>query len=225
MFQGYSDETVDFLWGIRFHNERSWFLAHKEQYQDVLLRPTAELGRDVYDRFREKFPKEPVNLHVSRIYRNARRLHGNGPYKDYLWFSLRVEHGFASHHPELWFEVNPEGWTSGLGFWAATPTMMAALRREMEEHPEKMRRLVRRFRRQEVFALEGEDYKRPKMTDDKLLAPWYNKKSILLSRTGQIDDAACSPQLVDIIVDGFVFLKPYYDLFESLCNGSADDLL
>ena len=29
MFQGYSQETVDFMWGIRFNNERGWFLAHK----------------------------------------------------------------------------------------------------------------------------------------------------------------------------------------------------
>ena len=29
MFQGYTQETVDFMWGIRFNNERGWFLEHK----------------------------------------------------------------------------------------------------------------------------------------------------------------------------------------------------
>ena len=33
MFQGYSQEAVDFMWGIRFNNERGWFLAHKDDYQ------------------------------------------------------------------------------------------------------------------------------------------------------------------------------------------------
>ena len=33
MFQGYTQETVDFMWGIRFNNERGWFLEHKQQYQ------------------------------------------------------------------------------------------------------------------------------------------------------------------------------------------------
>ncbi len=28
MFQGYTQETVDFLWGIRFNNERGWFMEH-----------------------------------------------------------------------------------------------------------------------------------------------------------------------------------------------------
>ena len=46
MFQGYSQETVDFMWGIRFNNERGWFLAHKDDYQQHLLAPTRELGQD-----------------------------------------------------------------------------------------------------------------------------------------------------------------------------------
>ena len=33
MFQGFSQETVDFMWGIRFNNEKSWFEAHKADYQ------------------------------------------------------------------------------------------------------------------------------------------------------------------------------------------------
>ena len=32
MFQGYRQETLDFLWGIRFNNDRTWFQAHKEEY-------------------------------------------------------------------------------------------------------------------------------------------------------------------------------------------------
>ena len=31
MFRGFSPETMDFLWGIRMNNERSWFLAHKNE--------------------------------------------------------------------------------------------------------------------------------------------------------------------------------------------------
>ena len=32
MFQGYTSETLDFMWGIRFNNDRAWFQAHKEEY-------------------------------------------------------------------------------------------------------------------------------------------------------------------------------------------------
>ncbi len=39
MFTGFTDETVDFMWGIRFNNERSWFEAHKEIYLEHFYRP------------------------------------------------------------------------------------------------------------------------------------------------------------------------------------------
>ena len=92
MFQGFSGATVDFLWGIRFNNERSWFEAHKEEYQTHLLSPMKALSAEVYDRFHDKHPDLPMVCKVSRIYRDARRLFGRGPYKDHLWLSLHRPH-------------------------------------------------------------------------------------------------------------------------------------
>ena len=37
MFQGFSQQTNDFLWGIRFNNERSWFEARRSMHG--FLRP------------------------------------------------------------------------------------------------------------------------------------------------------------------------------------------
>lgn len=44
-FEGYTQETLDFLWGIRFNNERSWFLAHKQDYEAHLPGPHPCAGR------------------------------------------------------------------------------------------------------------------------------------------------------------------------------------
>ena len=43
MFQGFSQQAVDFLWGIRFNNERSWFLEHKPVSYTHLTLPTNSL--------------------------------------------------------------------------------------------------------------------------------------------------------------------------------------
>ena len=48
MFNGYSPETVDFLWGIRLNNNREWFLEHKKDYVTYLYEPTKELGRELF---------------------------------------------------------------------------------------------------------------------------------------------------------------------------------
>ena len=49
MFEGFRPETIDFLWGIRFNNEKSWFEAHKQEYLDYLYNPMKELAAAVYE--------------------------------------------------------------------------------------------------------------------------------------------------------------------------------
>ena len=116
MFQGYSQETVDFMWGIRFNNERGWFLVHKDDYQQHLLTPTRELGQAVYEGLSEALPQEPLILKVSRIYRDARRLHGQGPYKDHLWFCVRTGDQDWTGRPTFYFEIAPDYYSYGMGF-------------------------------------------------------------------------------------------------------------
>ena len=37
MFQGFSQATGDFLWGLSMNNDRAWFQAHRQEYEDALL--------------------------------------------------------------------------------------------------------------------------------------------------------------------------------------------
>ena len=82
MFQGFSQEAIDFLWGIRLNNERPWFLAHKQDYEQFVLAPMKELGAEVFDEFAKLCPKMSLKLHISRIYRDARRLFGRVLFAD-----------------------------------------------------------------------------------------------------------------------------------------------
>ena len=118
MFQGFSQEAVDFLWGIRFNNERGWFEARKEEYLTLVAGPMRELGEQVHAAVEEEFPKLGLNLHVSRIYRDARRLHGRGPYKDHLWFTLRRPKEEWVSQPAFYFELAPEYYSPWSG-WPA----------------------------------------------------------------------------------------------------------
>ena len=79
MFHGFSQETVDFMWGIRFNNEKSWFELHKADYQTYFLTPMKDLGAQVQSALLDRFPQSGLNLKISRIYRDARRLFGRRP--------------------------------------------------------------------------------------------------------------------------------------------------
>ena len=104
-FQGYTQETVDFLWGIRFNNERGWFMAHKQDFTDYVDIPMRELGKAVFSALAEDYPRQDWRLHVCRIYRDARRLHGRGPYKEHLWFTIERPHERFESVPALYFEL------------------------------------------------------------------------------------------------------------------------
>lgn len=210
MFQGFSEQAVDFLWGIRFNNEKTWFEAHKQAYLTYLYTPMRELAGEVYGRFLERCPDLDLVCRVSRIYRDARRLHGRGPYKDSLWFSMERPKENWMGQPVYWFELEPEGYSYGMGYWSAPPQMMAKFRARLDRDPEPFKKLVRAFGRQQMFCLTGEDYKRPKGIAAPLLLPWYNKKNFSLSCNRQHDALLHTHALVDQLLEGYEMLVPFY---------------
>lgn len=117
MFQGYTQETVDFLWGIRFNNERGWFMEHKQIYQTALLEPTRALGGQIYDGLHAMLPDEPLQLKVSRIYRDARRLFGRGRIRT-IFGSASAPARMTGRPPHVLFRDRPRttmatAWASG----------------------------------------------------------------------------------------------------------------
>lgn len=221
MFQGFPDAAIDFMWGIRFNNEKSWFEAHKQTYLDAFYQPMRELTQEVYRRFMDRHGDLDLVSRVSRIYRDARRLHGRGPYKDRLWMTMERPKEDWPHQPVYWFELEPEGYSYGLGYWCAPPVTMAKFRARLDRDPKPFERLVRAFNKQDVFALQGEDYKRPKGTCSPLLAPWYNKKGFSLSCDRPHDALIHSPALTDALLEGFEALLPFYR-YLMLLEGDPD---
>lgn len=215
MFQGFTQQTIDFMWNIRFNNEKIWFEAHKDEYKKVLAKPMNDLASDVFNAFSEKYPKLNLNFHVSRIYRDARRMHGNGPYKDHLWFTLRQENELADM-PVFWFELDPQKWSYGLGYYLAKPLTMEKHRARIDMGPKPIEKLARALGGQSEFVLEGDSYARVKGDPGKLLFDWYNKKTFSLIHEEGIGDVIFSPDLISRIVEGFAFLVPYYEYFSSL---------
>ena len=200
MFQGFDDTTVDFLWGIRLNNERPWFEAHKQDYLDHLYRPMKELGDELYDHVAPQLKGEPLMCKVSRIYRDARRLYGRGPYKDHLWISIQKPAGAWDEAPCFWFELSPDGWSYGMGFYSVKPATMARLRRQGE------------------FTLSGETYKKPRaQAPSELLAPWYVLKGFSLSHDEALTEELFSRDILARVAAGYDFLLPYYRYFSALC--------
>ena len=217
MFQGFSQNAIDFLWGISLNNERGWFMAHKQDFTDYVDIPMRELGKEAFSALAEEYPKQDWRLHVCRSYRDARGLHGRGPDKEHLWFTIERPHERFESVPALYFELAPNYYSYGCGYWDAGAATMAKLRARIDNDPKPLERLARRLNKSK-FVLSGEEFKRPKGDAGKLLNPWYNRKNIAIGYDDNPEGVLFTPQLKDNVLDGFRFLMPYYRYLDTLAG-------
>ncbi len=216
MFRGFTKQTSRFMWDLAFNNERPWFNEHKQEFEALVMTPFKELARDTYDEMQRRYPELGLELHVSRIYRDARRLHGKGPYKDHLWFSLKNWEGLLQG-PMFWFEIGAADYSYGMGFYSATASQMASFRAGVDANPARLERLAKMVEGQEEFRLDGEEYRRPKGDVGELLNPWYNRKCLGLECRRDFGGEALKPTLPRKLADSFGFLVPFYEFFMELC--------
>ena len=210
MFQGFTPETVDFLWGIRMNNQRDWFLAHKQQYVDTLYEPMKALGKELFLPF---IDKTGHLLKVSRIYRDA-RMHHPLPYKESLWLSIRQDVEWWAENPTLFFEINPEGVFYGFSLWKPRPATMKAFRRAISNDPATFLALVEQVERATSMTIMAEEYKRPEPCENPELERFFRWKSnIGLTVEAPFSDATFGPELAQTVGDLFEKLTPLYEYF------------
>ena len=113
----------------------------------------------------------------------------------------------------FWFDLNPEGWSYGLGYYAAKAVTMEKLRAQIDLKPKKIEELIDLLNSQDEFKLDGPEYARQKQAPTQKTQEWYNKKSFSLIHFGEIDDELFAPEFADRLVNGYKSLMPFYDYF------------
>ncbi len=169
MFEGFTPETIDFLWGIRMNNNREWFLGHKKDYVNYLYEPMKALGKDLFQPFLEK---SGSLLKVSRIYRDA-RLHHPLPYKESLWICIRQDVEWWAENPCLYFEICPEGVSYGLIWWKPKVSVLEDFRQDLAARPKEFLKLIADTEKATGVPVTAELYKRPKAAPTPALAPYF----------------------------------------------------
>jgi len=216
MFTGFSQKTVDFMWNIRLNNNKPWFEEHKDEFTRDFQTPMKELGQEVFARIAAEYGERGFIHKLSRIYKDARRVRDGNLYRDNLWFSVEkpsAEHDESSGILTFWFDLNPEGWSYGLGYYAAKAATMEKLRARIDENPKAFEKLIALLGSQDEFKLDGPEYARQKQAPTQKTQEWYNKKSFSLIHFGQINDELFKREFADRLVNGFKFLMTFYDYF------------
>ena len=210
MFQGYTPETVDFLWGIRMNNNREWFTANKPNYVKYLYDPTKELGKYLFEPFLDK----PGNLlKVSRIYKDA-RMHPEVPYKESLWVCIRQDVQWWAEHPCLFFEINPDGVDYGFFIWQPKTAVLERFRQTISAKPDEFLKLIQKTEKATGMPVTASLYKRPKPTDNPDLERFFAwKGQIGCVRSEEFGENTFGPELAERVRDFLTKLIPLYDYF------------
>lgn len=217
MFQGFSQQTGDFFWALAMNNDRTWFKAHKDEFEAVLNQPFRALANETLARMQARWPDFAWEMHISRIYRDARRLFGRGPYKDHLWYAIQVgDHRQGG--PTFWFELNGMGWSCGMGWWDPSADHAEVFRACVDADLERFSALVRDIQTHGGFRLWGEAYKRPKGDRGALLNPWYNRKNISVGIEQGYGGVMYTGAMPEAVMDVFDALMPMYRFFGEVWN-------
>ena len=213
MFQGFTPETFDFLWGIRMNNNRDWFMQNKKQYVNTLYEPMKALGKELF----EPFLDMPGNiLKVSRIYRDA-RLHHPDPYTESLWICIRKDVEWWAESPCLFFEICPEGASYGLVHWKPKTAMLEEFRKDISARPEQFLELIHQTEAATGIPVTASLYKRPKETDDPRLVPYFAwKGNIACCKEEAPGESLFDPALSARVKTFFEQLIPLYEYLNRL---------
>lgn len=215
----FNELTNEYLMGIRFNNNKEWFQEHREMYRQNVHEPMAELADEIFMRMRKMDKDFAEKPKISRANRDIRFSKNKAPYKECKWFFLRGDGkpDIVYPKPTYFFDISPDWWRYGF-FYAPTPSGMQAYRKKIDANPAQFKKIISQYEKQDIFKIEGENYKRifNKETPPEFLS-WYQKKYLeFTSWHDYSEDVFYSDKLADLVFDGFKKIYPIYKFFESI---------
>src|SRR5207302_1658635 len=156
----FSTATLTFLRGLKRHNDRAWFEAHRPEFEAVVQQPMRQLIEELDVRLARLAPEiigDPKRS-LFRIYRDIRFSGDKSPYKTHAacWFyhrdgSRAVGREAAGGGAGFYFQIAPGDSFLGGGMWMPQREALRALREAIARDLKRFskiatdRRVLRRF--------------------------------------------------------------------------------
>lgn len=213
-FRGFSPDTFAFLDALAFNNERSWFEAHRADYEFLVREPALALIRDmerVIKGISPHYVAEAKKLGGSlmRVYRDTRFGADKTPYKTNVGIQFRHEAHRDVHAPGFYVHLATDGCFIGAGSWRPEPADLARIRARIDERRKDYLQGVEKGSRESMVPAGDSLVRVPRgFPQDHPLGADLKRKDFLLSC--DLDpDLYLSEGLVGILRDKFSAAAPY----------------
>ena len=225
MFNGFTDETVQFLLDLKFHNSPSYFHENHDRYMESVQRPFYEMISELAPDMRKIDPLMEIRPHkcISRIHRDTRFSKDKSPYRDHHWFLFRRAAEPREKSIMYYFEFGPDRLSWGLGIWGENRELMDLFRKKMRAYPEGILALIDDMDLYgKKLLLGGSVYKRMEIPHEipEKLKRWYVSKEMYIGRYDPPYKWAFSDRIIKQVKSDFVSLAPLYHLL----RGCADEI-
>jgi uncharacterized protein (TIGR02453 family) len=162
-FAGFPKEGLKFLGALKKNNNREWFQAHKQTYEEKVKAPMLGLIGEVNAALAEFAPdyvSDPAKAFY-RIYRDTRFSPDKTPYKTHV-AAIFMPRGLVKHaSASLYFQVSPSEVGLAGGIYMPGPEQLLAERNYLAANHERLRLLLRDGRLRELMGeLSGDELTR-----------------------------------------------------------------
>ncbi len=157
-------ELFEFLDDLSRHNDRDWFRANKERYEQDVREPALDLIEQLTAPLRRSAPMLAAVAKRSggslmRIYRDTRFSKDKTPYKTNVGISIRHQADNNIHAPGIYIHFACDECLVAAGCWRPHRDTLAAIRRAIDADPRAWRRARDQKKFRESFRLSGESLK------------------------------------------------------------------
>ncbi len=208
-FEGFSPELFGFLAELSVNNERDWFQANKQRYEDHVREPARAFVRAVGPRLQKLSghfvaSDKQVGGSLMRIFRDVRFSKDKSPYKTNVGIQFRHARGKDVHAPGYYLHLDLNECFIGVGMWHPDSPSLKAIRERIVAEPDLWRTVTGDSKLTEHFRHAGDSLSRAPRGFDKdhpLVDDLKRKDHILVCDVDP--DDVLGPDAVDFVMDRF----------------------
>lgn len=222
-FSGFPRDFFRFFDELAAHNEKPWFEANRQRYQDVVVASSGAFIEAMAPRLAKiskllRADPRPNGGSMFRIYRDVRFSKDKRPYKDHAGIHFRHRDGKTAHAPGYYVHLSPTEVFFGGGVWMAEPDALQQIRKAIASQSAAWKRVVGAASFSKAFGkgVEGEALQRPPKGFDPAhpLIDVIKQKSFFAMQQSSIKEAQRA-DFVDRVEAAFVASRP---LLKFLCD-------
>lgn len=217
MFEGFTQESMQFLFSIRFNNSKAFFEENRAVYERSVKQPLRDLAEALAPcmlAIDAQIDTRPGRV-CSRIRRDTRFSHDKSPYRDYVWLSWRYAGEARSESFGMFWDASPDAMRWGCGAYGEDKPLMDALRARMRTCPGELLEILHDPSFASGFVINGPEYKRLEIPEDvpEALHMLYRKKGFYVQCIERPEDYPLifTSELPGRIAQEFARLTPLYN--------------